>query len=318
MLTPADRVVVYARPGCHVCARVKAYLAEHEVPYDVRDVDADPLTPRELWDLFNRKAGRLRVPFTALNDGQDVVLGYDPLRLEGVFVHGELGGVQVSEPVAAAEEYDDWRGRSLDPARWVPLPGGDRTGHTTEVAGGELRLRVTGTAADGEVDREVGREVGYVSTRRFATPPGSTVNFEVPLTAFPAATVAGGDGGRPGPARVLSGVRDLPTGMALGFEVTGDAVLAVHERVRRAGVTAEHEQFAHRVLTDVRTTPGQAHRYRISYRHETSQARWYVDDREVFTATAPMSMEGVSLSWGARRGAGPDVTASWGPWRITA
>lgn len=310
MLTPADRVVVYARPGCHVCARVKAYLTEHEVPYDVRDVDADPLTPRELWDLFNRKAGRLRVPFTALNDGQDVVLGYDPLRLAGVFVHGELGGVQVSEPVAGREEYDDWRGSSLAAARWRPWPGGDSTGHTTEVAGGELRLRVTGNAGDGEVDHEV----GYVSARRFATSPGSTVSFEVRMSA----SVPGGDGGRPGPARVLLGVRDLPTGMALGFEVTDDAVLAVHERVDRAGVTAAHEQFAHRVLTDVRTAAGRPHRYRIDYRHETSQARWYVDDAEVFTATAPMPMEGVSLSWGARRGAGPDLTATWGPWRITA
>ncbi|MGI8722709.1 MAG: glutaredoxin family protein, partial [Geodermatophilaceae bacterium] len=92
MLKPDDRVVVYMRPGCHVCARVKSFLTEHEVPFHARDVDSDPLTPREFWDLFNRKANRLRVPFTALNDGEDVVLGFDPQRLEGVFVHGELGG----------------------------------------------------------------------------------------------------------------------------------------------------------------------------------------------------------------------------------
>lgn len=313
MLKPDDRVVVYMRPGCHVCARVKNFLTEHDVPYGARDVDADPLTPRELWDLFNRKAGRLRVPFTALNDGQDVVLGFDPQRLEGVFVHGELGGVQVASQVSAAEVYDEFSSAELDNARWVSSAGDQpaERGYDVETGKGQLRISATGVDA------------GYLSTQRFGLPPGSLVSFELDIT-FDAqgqtqqTTVAG-------PPLAELSLRDLPSGMQLGFEVTNEAVLAVHRRAGVAGVAAETEHFSHRVITDIDTKSAKSHRYRISYQHDTSQARWYVDDRCVYVAVAPLQIEGVSLSMGVV--AGPDAatpvnqaataSATWTPWRIT-
>lgn len=314
MLNPEDRVVVYMRPGCHVCARVKNFLTENGVPYEARDVDSDPLTPRELWDLFNRKAGRLRVPFTALNDGEDVVLGFDPQRLEGVFVHGELGGVQVASQVSDPVVYDDFSFGELDRDRWVSTavdraadPAAER-GYDAEIGNGLLWI----SAADGDA--------GYLSTQRFGLPPGSLVSFELEMTFDahgPAQQATGGP-----PMAELS-LRDLPSGMLLGFEVTDDAILAVHRRAGVAGVAAETEHFNHRVITDNDTKSGQSHRYRISYQHDTSQARWYVDETCVFVAIAPLQIEGVSLSMGVLgRGdqAGtPAGTASatFGPWRVT-
>lgn len=302
MLSPDDRVVVYMRPGCHVCARVKGFLTDRNLPYETRDVDRDPLTPRELWDLFNRKANRLRVPFTALNDGEDVVLGFDPQRLEGVFVHGELGGVQVSTPVQESAGYDAFTTARLDETLWAPAstdlangstgrPDNDRHAET-----GDGRLRLTGPAR-------------YVSTRRFGTPPGSQVSFGLDL-----AVETDPDAVEPlGPPLAELGVLDLPTGAALGFEVTGGAILAVHRRCGPPGVSAEAEHFAHRVITDVDTKSGQRHRYRISYRHDSGEARWYVDGRCEYAAITPVQIEGVSLGMALVGGPG---AATWGSWQF--
>lgn len=306
MLKPDDRVVVYMRPGCHVCARVKNFLTEHDVPYEARDVDGDPLTPRELWDLFNRKADRLRVPFTALNDGADVVLGFDPQRLEGVFVHGELGGVQVSSAVTAPVVYDEFTSADLDDALWTSTDAGNGVhvlGRGYDLKTGQGQLRVA------DVD------VTFVSRQRFATPPGSLVNFALDMSL----DAAGGAPLAPtlGPPTGQVSIRDLPSGVLLGFEVTNDLIIAVHRRAGVGGVAAATEHFVHRVLTDQPTVAGQSHRYRISYQHDTSEGRWYVDDQCVYIARVPLQIEGVSLSMGVVPGGdGFSAAATWTPWQI--
>lgn len=291
MLKPDAQVVVYMRPGCHVCARVKDFLTEREVPFETRDVDRDPLTPRELWELFNRKADRLRVPFTALNDGEDVVLGFDPMRLEGVFVHGELGGVQVATAVDRTTVYDDFTTAELDSARW-----NDRAPESAgppRIVTGDGQLRIAGPAA-------------YVSTERFATLPGARVAFQVDV-AVDVAVDAGAPVGGPVGAVAL---RDLPTGVLLGFEVGDKAILAVHQRLSGPGVAADAEHFSHRVITDVETSSGQRHRYRIEYEHDTAAARWYVDEQCVYAASTPLRVEGFSLVMGAHG------QATYGPWQV--
>jgi len=314
MLKPDDRVVVYMRPGCHVCARVKNFLTEHDVPYEARDVDSDPLTPRELWDLFNRKADRLRVPFTALNDGEDVVLGFDPQRLEGVFLHGELGGVQVATAVDGDSVYDEFTSAELDGQRWAAREqeGAEalRSDHGHDIETGQGALRVSNPRGD----------VGYLSTQRFATPPGSLVSFQVHMS-FEAGLQQATPLGLPLGEVSL---RDLPTGLLLGFEVTNETIFAVHRRAGVPGVAVESEHFAHRVVTDLDSMAGQSHRYRISYRHDTSQARWYVDDRCVYEAITPLQIEGVTLSMGIVLGERADVldasrhsaAATWTPWYV--
>ncbi len=323
MLKPDDRVVVYMRPGCHVCARVKTYLTERDVPFQVRDVDGDPLTPRELWELFNRKAGRLRVPFTALNDGEDVVLGFDPQRLEGVFVHGELGGVQVASAVTTPLVYDAFVSSEVDGALWGPDPRADPAdlpgldGYVIDTGHGELRIASPaggGPPPAGGVG--AGRPARLVSSRRFGTPPGSQVSFELEMAFRTDPRVAGGSG----PAMGEMGLHDLPTGMVLGFELTNDAILAVHRRLGVPGVVSAAETFSHRVISAVRTAAGQRHRLRITYQHDTSRACWYVDDSRVYTARSPFQSEGFSLVMGAVRAARGDAGASvsWTPWRLAA
>lgn len=325
MLTAEDRIVVYMRPGCHVCARVKAFLTEHGVPYEARDVDRDPLTPAELWDLFNRKAGRLRVPFTALNDGEDVVLGFDPQRLQGVFVQGELGGVQRSVAVSAPLVYDEFSGSEMASSLWKAAGRGrssvaPATDSSVRVETGQGQLCLATTGESAAADGSGSSEILFVSTRRFATPPGSVVTFEVGMSVDGRTESVRGPGRR---AADLS-LHDLPTGMVLGFEVTADAIIAVHKRLLLTGVSTETEHFSHRVITDETTRPGQNHRYRITYRHDTSQAHWFVDDRCVYVAAAPMQIEGLSLGMGLIGDAEPggaaaeSWAATWSPWQVSA
>ena len=219
---PDDKVVLFMRKGCHVCARVKGFLEENDVPYTLREVDEEPLTPKELWTLFTKKASRLRVPFTVLNDGEDVVLGYDPLRLEGVLLRGDRGGWQVSTPVTDERVYDDFGETALDESRWVVE--GDRSAVTT----GGGRLTIDGPATLHTVER-------------FRTMPGTTVSVRVGLSAE-------------SDAEAFLAMTDPTSGLALGFDVSAGTVAAVHERRLLPGVTLPEEAFRHVVATPAEAT----------------------------------------------------------------
>lgn len=210
MLTPDDRVVLHMRPGCHVCARVKAFLTDNGVPFQTRDVDADPLTPRELWELLTRKANRLRVPFTVLNDGEDVVLGHDVLRLEGVFLQGDKGGWQASAALAEPLVVDP-----RDAAAW--------TGDGAVTPDDDTWSWLTGA---------------LLSAQRFATPPGTRLTAEVGLAA----------GVSDGHASVA--LHDVPGGIVLGFGAAAGTVFAIAERLPVPGVVAPGESWSHRVPID--------------------------------------------------------------------
>jgi glutaredoxin len=261
---PDDKVVLFMRKGCHVCARVKGFLEENEVPYTLREVDEEPLTPKELWTLFTKKASRLRVPFTVLNDGEDVVLGYDPLRLEGVLLRGDRGGWQVSTPVTDERVYDDFTGTSVDEARWIVE--GDRSSVTT----GGGRLTIDGPATLHTVER-------------FKTMPGTTVSVRVGLSAEP-------------DTDAFLAMTDPTSGLALGFDVGAGTVAAVHERRLLPGVTLPEEAFRHVVATpaDAATT----HAYEVRYEQDTNRVEWCVDGAVVYWATTPRPLEGCSLELG--------------------
>lgn len=260
LLNPkTDTVTLYMRPGCHVCARVKAFLTDNGVPFRVRDVDAEPLDADELWALFTKKADRLRVPFTAINDGDDVVLGYDPLRLEGVLLRGDRGGWQASTRLAGTRE--------------VPAPG---------------------DASSWQDDGDA-----HTCTERFATPPGTRLVAETGMAV------------RDGTASVR--LHDIAGGIVFGFEATGSAILAVHRRIALPGVNLPEETFSHRVELGVDTTPGESHRYRIAYQHDSGQVEWHVDGARAYWATTQRPVEGVSLQAST---SGPDARVRWTPWLI--
>ena len=261
---PNDKVVLFMRKGCHVCARVKGFLDDNQVPYTLREVDEEPLTPKELWSLFTKKASRLRVPFTVLNDGEDVVLGYDPLRLEGVLLRGDRGGWQVSTPVTGERVYDDFTGSSVDEARWIV------EGDPSSVTTGGGRLAIDGSATLHTVER-------------FKTTPGTTVSLRVGLSAE-AVTDA------------FLAMTDTTSGLAMGFRVSADTVAAVHERRLLPGVTLPEEAFRHVVVTPAEATT--AHTYEVRYEHDTNRVEWCVDGSVVYWATTPRPLEGCSLELG--------------------
>lgn len=297
----ADRVVLYMREGCHVCARVKRYLSEHGIPFAMREVDVEPLTPHELWSLFTRKADRLRVPFTVLNDGEDVVLGYDPLRLEGVFLRGDHGGSQASTRITQPRSYDDLVGPDLDPSRWT----GAQAEH---VGSGTLVLTLERTA-------EVWPEI--ISTERFATPAATTMIFT--------GSVKLSEPGEYGVGALLA-VRDVAGGITFGFHLNDSVLSAVHERALVSGVVLPEETFGHRTLLDIALEPHRRYELTLRYRQDSGALEWLVDDRAVYWASTPRPVEGVSLVYGLRGyGEGAAVAApqsddlvraDFGPWMI--
>ena len=44
----SPKIVVYSQPGCAPCNAAKDYLTRKGVPFEVKDVSADPAAAREL------------------------------------------------------------------------------------------------------------------------------------------------------------------------------------------------------------------------------------------------------------------------------
>lgn len=328
MLNDDDSVVLFMRKGCHVCARVKGYLTEQGIPFSTRDVDREPLTPHELWSIFNRKAGRLRVPFTVLNDGEDVVLGYDPLRLEGVFTQGDLGGWQASTSVSDILVYDDFSSPVLDAALWSVDSGQP----SSEASAGCVTVTGDGTLgvvlpAPPSHTPEIGTALSTTAIRsleRFATPSGRVVTFEVEMAAD------GADASMPLDVTSMSAVEDVAGSIVFGFEVVGDELWAVHQRLLRDGVTLPEETFCHRVRVELEGSASETHRYSINYGHETNRVSWHADGRCVYWAILPNPVEGCSLlmSTTLRRTGRtstpnseehlPPTLTRWTPWKISS
>jgi hypothetical protein len=312
---------------------VEEFLSHRQVPFTTRDVDREPLDPAELWALLNRKQGRLRVPFTSLNDGEDVVLGYDPRRLEEVFVHRALSGRLDDELAAARAVYDDFTASRLD-ARWAIAEidhDGTRYPYTDPnavVCTGDGRLELTirpFSRYHDSIQVLNNPKQLYVSTRRFPTPPGSEVTFasDMAITTY---------GQIPFNLRDAFGTMnllDFSTGMVLDFAATNDTVFVVYERLLLPGTTTPEEHFTHRVVLEVDAGPGVAHRYDIAYDRDRGHARWFVDGELVYWAEVPVEVEGFNLGMGlfssreidrytrGEREHGQGATGRWGPWAVT-
>jgi hypothetical protein len=314
---------------------VEEFLSRNGVPFRVRDVDREPLDARELWALFNRKQGRLRVPFVALNDGEDVVLGYDPQRLEEVFVRGELVSRTAEEAHKERVVYDDFRSPDLDPARWAiaemrqadgsPYRYADPNARVTTGQGSlELTINPFSRWHDSVQTLNNPKQL-YISTRRFETPPGSVVDFETDMAITTYGQIPYSLRDAFGTMNLL----DFRSGMVLDFAATNDTSYVVYERLHIPGVTTKEEYFAHRIVLEVEARPGLEHHLMIRYDRDRNSAEWFADGERVYWAEVPVPVEGFNLGMGlfssreigrysrAEREHGQGATGRWGPWLVT-
>jgi glutaredoxin-like YruB-family protein len=75
MLKRMKRVILYSQPGCPPCFAAKKFLAAHNIPFEYKDVQADPSALCELVRLNSRSTPTIVV-------GNEVMIGFDPARLE--------------------------------------------------------------------------------------------------------------------------------------------------------------------------------------------------------------------------------------------
>jgi glutaredoxin-like YruB-family protein len=68
------KVTLYSQPGCPPCFAAKAFLQSRNVPFEYKDVQADPVALQELLALDSRSTPTLLV-------GDEVMIGFDPERL---------------------------------------------------------------------------------------------------------------------------------------------------------------------------------------------------------------------------------------------
>lgn len=71
------RVILYSQPGCPPCHEAKQFLIARDIPFESKDVRADPVALRELVKLNSRSTPTIVV-------GGEVMIGFDPERLEAM------------------------------------------------------------------------------------------------------------------------------------------------------------------------------------------------------------------------------------------
>jgi hypothetical protein len=76
---PSSQVVAYVRKGEPSSEQLLAHLNAKGIKHEVRDVDVDPPTDQELWDLLTIPGRNLRTPYTLIGD--ELIFGYDIPKL---------------------------------------------------------------------------------------------------------------------------------------------------------------------------------------------------------------------------------------------
>ena len=174
----------------------------------------------------------------------------------------------------------------------------------------------------------------FFSTQKFVPPEDGEISFEWEMTARCTGT-------RPQDLYdgfVSVNLLDFTTGMALDFFVCNDVIATVYARLPFPGVPAPSEPenpttpkyFSDFNELSVETTPGQVHRYRISYSRHKDEVRYYVDGQEVGVYTeVPSKINACIIAFGlmTEKGIeqgksvsvhGQGLTGEWGPFTITA
>ncbi|MBX6771077.1 MAG: glutaredoxin family protein [Chloroflexi bacterium] len=78
-------VIVYSHERCVACRVLKEFLADRGVRYTLRNLQTDPSARQEFLER-----GFLLPPVTVI-DGE-VVMGFDPFRLEELLDRGQVAG----------------------------------------------------------------------------------------------------------------------------------------------------------------------------------------------------------------------------------
>lgn len=71
----AKKVIIYTTRSCPYCKMEKAFLGEHKVPYEEKDVTEDA----ELQHEMVHKSGQLGVPVTDIEG--EIIIGFDKEKL---------------------------------------------------------------------------------------------------------------------------------------------------------------------------------------------------------------------------------------------
>lgn len=201
-------------------------------------------------------------------------------------------------------KYDDFNSAELSAGKWLVGEYRDAEGQVhayydpnTQIAtgGGQVRLTIDPfTRFHDSVPALNNPKTTYRSRERFATPPGSRTLFEVDMAVETFRAL-------PGDLRdafATFNVVDHNTGVVFDFAVTNEIVYIIHERLLLPGVTTPEMYFAHRIVLEVDTNPGQAHHYGISYERNWSRAEWFVDGKKVYEATVPTEVDGFRFGFG--------------------
>lgn len=84
------KITIYSTPTCPYCNLLKAYLKEHNIEFEDKNVAAD----KEAAQTMVEKSGQMGVPVSAItiDDGQEeIVVGFDKTRINELLNIQESG-----------------------------------------------------------------------------------------------------------------------------------------------------------------------------------------------------------------------------------
>ncbi len=74
------KIVIYSTPVCPYCNMLKAYLTDHKIEFENKNVASDQVAAQEMV----KKSGQMGVPVSVITTGdnkEEVVIGFDKERI---------------------------------------------------------------------------------------------------------------------------------------------------------------------------------------------------------------------------------------------
>ena len=171
------------------------------------------------------------------------------------------------------------------------------------VEGERMRVSAKLTRANNDVQILDNAKNMFFSTRRFEVPEKGEISFEWDMQARSANTAPGDlyDG------FVSVNLLDFSTGVALDFFACNDVIASVYALLPFPGVpepvdvedAQKPKYFCDFNELSLPTTPGQKHRYGISYHRGKAEVRFFVDGQNVGTySEVPVKMNDFIIALG--------------------
>lgn len=134
----AERVLIYTTPTCPYCRQAKEYLKGLHIPFEEKNVAADPIAAQEMI----QRSGQRGVPVLII-DGE-LIVGFDRRRIDQALAKMQSGRPKLGASVADASLMAAKLGLGIQQGAYVGRVGPGSVAERAGIQSGDVILELAG------------------------------------------------------------------------------------------------------------------------------------------------------------------------------